>query len=90
MMSSHASGIAAKQVFPEMSTGLPELDAVFTVNLASASDYRVNVLQCRPFQARGDLVSPPQPKNLDPARVVLRTRARRLTRHALLQRPRRI
>ncbi|MBN2354318.1 MAG: hypothetical protein JXD23_17240 [Spirochaetales bacterium] len=50
------------------------VDVEFTVNFSAPDDYRINLLQCRPFQTKGDLVSLPLPKNIAPGKIVLKTR----------------
>jgi pyruvate, water dikinase len=50
------------------------VDVEFTVNFASPADYRINLVQCRPFQTKGDLVSLPLPQNIQRGKIVLKTR----------------
>ena len=50
------------------------VDVEFTANFSSSSDYRVNLLQCRPFQTKGDLVSLPLPKDIPAEKIILKTK----------------
>ncbi len=49
------------------------VDAEFTANFVDQGSYRINVLQCRPFQVRGRPGSVELPRSIPPERVVLRT-----------------
>ncbi|MDY0340480.1 MAG: PEP/pyruvate-binding domain-containing protein [Coriobacteriia bacterium] len=49
------------------------VDIEFTVNFVGADDYRVNLLQCRPFHFVGELTHLPAPADIAPAAVLLKT-----------------
>ncbi|HEQ71531.1 MAG TPA: pyruvate, phosphate dikinase, partial [Spirochaetia bacterium] len=49
------------------------VDIEFTANFLENGTYRINLLQCRPFQAKGDLTTVQTPKDVRPERVVLQT-----------------
>jgi pyruvate,water dikinase len=49
------------------------VDIEFTANFTSPGEYRINLLQCRPFQTKGDLVSLPLPKNIPVAKTIIKT-----------------
>ena len=48
------------------------VDVEFTANFTADGDYRVNVVQCRPLQVRGDAVAAPLPQNVADNDIVLR------------------
>jgi pyruvate,water dikinase len=50
------------------------VDIEFTANFLDETDYRINILQCRPFQVRGKVRSVKLPRSIPPERTVLRTR----------------
>ncbi|MHB1476747.1 MAG: PEP/pyruvate-binding domain-containing protein [Coriobacteriia bacterium] len=49
------------------------VDIEFTVNFVGAEDYRVNLLQCRPFHFTGELTHLPAPADIPAATVLVRT-----------------
>ncbi len=49
------------------------VDIEFTVNFVGSDDYRINLLQCRPFHFVGELTHLPAPADIPPATVLLRT-----------------
>lgn len=49
------------------------VDIEFTANFLDSGDYRINLLQCRPFQFTRELTHIHVPDNLPPERVVLQT-----------------
>ncbi len=49
------------------------VDIEFTANFTPGGDYRVNVVQCRPLQVRGDAVAAPLPKNVADSDIILRS-----------------
>ena len=49
------------------------VDIEFTVNFTSDNDYRINLLQCRPYQARGVDSGMTIPGDLDPKRIFMQT-----------------
>lgn len=49
------------------------VDIEFTANFLNSGDYRINLLQCRPFQFTRELTHIHVPDNLPPERVVLQT-----------------
>ncbi len=49
------------------------VDIEFTANFLNSGDYRINLLQCRPFQFTRELTHVRIPENLPPDRVVLQT-----------------
>ena len=48
------------------------VDVEFTANFTPDGDYRVNVVQCRPLQVRGDAVATPLPENVPEGDIILR------------------
>ncbi len=49
------------------------VDIEFTVNFLSEKDYRVNIVQCRPFQVRGDARAATPPENIPEKDTLLRS-----------------
>ena len=49
------------------------VDIEFTVNFLSEKEYRVNIVQCRPFQVRGDARAATPPENIPEADMLLRS-----------------
>ena len=49
------------------------VDIEFTVNFLEDDDYRINLLQCRPFHFAGELTHVPRPADIPPNTVLLRT-----------------
>lgn len=49
------------------------VDIEFTVNFLTKDDFRINLLQCRPFQVKEGIEPVTLPENPDPARVVMAT-----------------
>ncbi len=49
------------------------VDIEFTVNFTSAGSYRINLLQCRPYQAKGVDTGMAIPENITPDRVFMKT-----------------
>ncbi len=49
------------------------VDVEFTVNFLGADDYRINLLQCRPFHFAGELTHIPFPEDLPAESTILRT-----------------
>jgi len=49
------------------------VDIEFTANFVSASDYRINVLQCRPFQFAGEIRTIPELATIPAGDVLLQT-----------------
>ncbi|MFA4945331.1 MAG: PEP/pyruvate-binding domain-containing protein [Lentisphaeria bacterium] len=49
------------------------VDIEFTANFTTPHDWRINLLQCRPFQVSRELRDIPLPENVPPADVLLRT-----------------
>lgn len=49
------------------------VDIEFTVNFLDDTDYRINVVQCRPFQFVGKLQSLQLPQNIPPDNIILKT-----------------
>ena len=49
------------------------VDIEFTVNFIDGDDYRINLLQCRPFHFAGELTHVQAPADVPPATVLLRT-----------------
>ena len=47
------------------------VDIEFTANFRDLGDYRINLLQCRPFQAKGDALSLAEPCSIPSARTIL-------------------
>lgn len=47
------------------------VDIEFTANFRDIDDYRINLLQCRPFQAKGDRMSLSEPCSISPERTIL-------------------
>ena len=49
------------------------VDIEFTANFLSESDYKVNLLQCRPFQVKKGITTIEMPKNLKEEDIILRS-----------------
>lgn len=49
------------------------VDVEFSANFLSEETYRINLLQCRPFQVKGDLRTVKVPETISPERILLRT-----------------
>lgn len=49
------------------------VDIEFTVNFTSSGDYRINLLQCRPYQAKGIGSGISIPDSIDPEKIFIRT-----------------
>jgi len=49
------------------------VDVEFTANFLSEHEYRVNIVQCRPLQVKGDAVSVAPPANIPEDRIVMRS-----------------
>jgi pyruvate, water dikinase len=49
------------------------VDIEFTANFLSDSVFRINLLQCRPFQVKHHLLAVPMPSSIDPSRIILKT-----------------
>ncbi len=49
------------------------VDIEFTVNFLDGSDYRINLLQCRPFQFTGEITHLQLPENLDHHDIILQS-----------------
>ena len=49
------------------------VDIEFTVNFTSAGDYRINLLQCRPYQAKGVDTGLTIPEDISPDQIFIRT-----------------
>jgi pyruvate, water dikinase len=49
------------------------VDIEFTANFLSGSVFRINLLQCRPFQVKHQHLAVPMPSSVDPSRIVLKT-----------------
>lgn len=47
------------------------VDIEFTANFNDLEDYRINLLQCRPFQTKGNAVRPQESCSISPERVIL-------------------
>jgi hypothetical protein len=50
------------------------VDVEFTANFTTADKFRINLLQCRPFQTKGDLASIETPADIAPENVIIKTR----------------
>jgi pyruvate, water dikinase len=50
------------------------VDIEFTTNFIGKDEYKINVLQCRPFQVKGNLLSIETPQLVDRDRVIMETR----------------
>ncbi len=50
------------------------VDIEFTTNFVGDGEYKINLLQCRPFQVKGNLLSVEKPQLMDRDRVVMETR----------------
>lgn len=50
------------------------VDIEFTVNFFGETGYRINLLQCRPFQVKGGGVISDPPSDLSPSRIVFESR----------------
>lgn len=49
------------------------VDIEFTVNFLEDDDYRINLLQCRPFQFTGEVTHLQLPENIRPEEIILQT-----------------
>ncbi len=49
------------------------VDIEFTVNFISDETYRINIVQCRPLQVKGDAVSVALPENIAEEQIMLRS-----------------
>ena len=49
------------------------VDIEFTVNFLSEREYRINIVQCRPLQVKGDAVSVAPPEDIPEERIVMRS-----------------
>lgn len=49
------------------------VDIEFTVNFTDIDDYRINLLQCRPFQTKGKVLSVERPLSAPPESVILQS-----------------
>ncbi|NLE65005.1 MAG: pyruvate, phosphate dikinase [Elusimicrobia bacterium] len=47
------------------------VDIEFTANFTDESQYRINLLQCRPFQVKGNILSIEKPGAIDPEGIIL-------------------
>jgi len=50
------------------------VDIEFSANFLTENDYRINLLQCRPFQVEGKLKDVTLPKETDPEKILLRSK----------------
>ncbi len=50
------------------------IDIEFTLNFLNETDYKINILQCRPFQIKGELRAVKQPINIDKEKIILKTK----------------
>jgi len=50
------------------------VDIEFTANFFGDRDYQINLVQCRPFQVKGDILNVQTPDSIDRDRVILETR----------------
>ncbi len=50
------------------------VDIEFTLNFFNPENYKINLLQCRPFQTRGDLSHVELPKNIDRSNIIIKTK----------------
>jgi len=50
------------------------VDIEFTTNFFNREEYRINLVQCRPFQVKGNLLSIEAPQSIPPERVFLEGR----------------
>jgi hypothetical protein len=50
------------------------VDIEFTINMGENEDIQINLLQCRPFQTLGQSPDAPMPDNLEPAKILIRTK----------------
>lgn len=49
------------------------VDIEFTVNLVDETDYRINLVQCRPLQVKGNAYAEAMPENVPEERILLRS-----------------
>jgi hypothetical protein len=47
------------------------VDIEFTANFSDASNYKINLVQCRPFQAKGNIFSVEKPRSVSSERIIL-------------------
>ncbi|MBN2547220.1 MAG: pyruvate, phosphate dikinase [Spirochaetes bacterium] len=50
------------------------VDIEFTLNFFNSENYKINLLQCRPFQTKGDLSHVELPKNIDTSNIIIKTK----------------
>jgi pyruvate, water dikinase len=50
------------------------VDVEFTANFVNGEDYRINLVQCRPFQVKGNIMSVKTPRAIPRDKVVLESR----------------
>ncbi len=50
------------------------VDIEFTANFLDEENFRVNLLQCRPFQVKGNILSVDEPQSIPAQQVILETR----------------
>ncbi|HOC68261.1 MAG TPA: PEP/pyruvate-binding domain-containing protein [Candidatus Hydrogenedentes bacterium] len=49
------------------------VDIEFTLNLVNETDYRINLVQCRPLQVKGNAAMEDMPENIPDERILLRS-----------------
>lgn len=49
------------------------VDIEYTANFSSASDFRINLLQCRPFQVHKEIHKIKMPENIQPKKLIFET-----------------
>ncbi len=49
------------------------VDIEFTANFLNDTDYRINLLQCRPFQFTGEITQLQPPEHIEPAHLILQS-----------------
>jgi len=50
------------------------VDIEFTANFVDINNYKINLLQCRPFQVKGNILSVENPKTISREKIILETR----------------
>jgi len=50
------------------------VDIEFTLNFLNDTDYKINIVQCRPFQIKGELRAVEQPLNIEKEKILLKTK----------------
>ncbi len=50
------------------------VDIEFTANFSDVSDYKINLLQCRPFQSKGNILAVENPRSIPKDRIVLESK----------------